>query len=52
MPLSKILNDRINNIMAKPISDRFWEDFSNYDALNGDKAVCVPDSKTDRADVR
>ena len=52
MPLSEILNDRINNIMVKPISDRFREDSSKYDALNGNKAVCVPDSKTDRADVR
>ena len=51
MSLSKILNDRINNIMAKPISDRFWEDSSNYDALNGNKAVCLTNSKTDRADV-
>ena len=38
--------------MAKSISDRFCEDSSNYDTLNRDKAVCVPDSKTDRADVR
>ena len=52
MSLSEILNDRINNIMAKPIPDKFLEDSSNYYALNGDKSVCVPDSKTDRADVR
>ena len=38
--------------MAKPIPNRFWEDSSNCEALNGNKAVCVPNSKTDRAGVR
>ena len=38
--------------MVKPISDRFWEDSSKYDALNGNKAVCLPNGKTDRTDVR
>ena len=52
MPLSKIFNDRKNNIMPKPISDRFWEDSSNYDVLNGNKVASVPNSKTDRTDVR
>ena len=47
-----MFNDRKNNKMPKPISDRFWEDSSNYDALDGNKAVCLPNSKTDRADVR
>ena len=37
--------------MHKSLSDRICEDSSNYNAFNGDKAVCAPDSKTDRVDV-
>ena len=37
--------------MDKSMSDRICEGSSNYNALNGDKAVCALDSKTDRVNL-